>query len=221
MKLRPLLDPLLDGQFICQTTEPALFSALQNAATADQVNTVLHALGFDLSMTQTLDAEHPDMTGVAYYAAYRSLQHAPDHQAVSKQLHDYRDQIAPMMDLILLLMKTQGQDGVFMEGDTLRFNQLLNMIEDESTYQTDLKRISQYPMFNHKRVEKYADILSMVLSGLHREGYLQLKNKASMIYVFTGKITHFYHCIDFILQHEDIPIDEEGLPALQQGELTL
>ncbi|MBT5230734.1 MAG: hypothetical protein HOM11_10735 [Methylococcales bacterium] len=222
MRIRRILTHLLDGQFICQTTEPTLFTALQSETTHDIVNTTLSTLGYELRGTlQPAPEEEQEISGMAYYAAYADYDDKQDQQKILKQCQDLRDQVSPIMDFILLLMRTQGKDGVFLEGDTLRFSELLSAIENESTYQAELKTISHYPLFNNRKVEKNHDRLNMVLTTLEKEGYITLKNKESMIYQFCGKISHFYNTISFILEHEDIPINEDGILTDDTPELNL
>lgn len=225
MSLRPILEPLLDGEFICQTSRPGLFHQLEDPDIFAQVDQVLNNMDLKLCSALT-DAQIEDkasglLSNSYFYAAYINLENERDNKEMMVQFQKVRDQIDPIVLFLHTLMKVMNRDATFIEGDCLRFNELLNVIETESAYLTELKRLAIFPLFKKNKLsEKNADILMQVLDGLKNEGYLQITNKESMIYQFTGKIMYFYNLIDFIVQHEEIAISEEGTEP-QQRDLLL
>lgn len=201
MELRNMLETLLAGDFICQVSNPKLYQQLQDEATRFKVSETLAELGRHLCHT-----EHYEV----YYCAYTNLSQTQDAKKVRNQFETIRDQIAPVLSFITLQMKVEGRDAVLVSGDTIKFHDLLSSIEQEQTYLNDLKQLGRYELFK-RMLGKTAtqERLTIILEILGKEGYLVLTNNESSIYQVSGKIEYFYSCLDFIRDHEQIPLEEE------------
>lgn len=201
MELRRMLEILLAGRFICQVSNSKLYQQLQDEAIRLRVNKTLGELGRHLCHT-----EHYEV----YYCAYTNLSQTQDANRVRNQFENIRDQMAPVLSFITLQMKAEGRDAVLILGDTIKFHDLLFSIEQEQTYINDLKQLGRYELF--KRIlgkTATQERLTIILEVLVKEGYLVLTNNESSIYQVSGKIEYFYTCLDFIRDHEQIPLEEE------------
>ncbi|SHE19163.1 hypothetical protein [methanotrophic endosymbiont of Bathymodiolus puteoserpentis (Logatchev)] len=47
-------------------------------------------------------------------------------------------------------------------------------------------------------------------------GYLQLANRDTLIYQVTGKLDYFYQSLQFIQEHEEIPIEQGEEESTQE-----
>lgn len=196
-----MLETLLAGEFICQVSNPKLYQQLQDEAIRSEVNDILTALGRHLCHT-----DHYEV----YYCAYSDLSHAQDAKRVRNQFETIRDQVAPVLSFITLQMRTEGRDAVLISNDTVRFHDLLSSIEQEQAHINDLKQLGRYELFKKIRSKTTSqERLTTVLETLEKEGYIVLTNKESSIYQVSGKVEYFYSCLDFIRDHEQIPLEEE------------
>ena len=196
-----MLEILLAGRFICQVSNSKLYQQLQDEAIRLRVNETLGELGRQLCHT-----DHYEV----YYCAYTNLSQSQDANRVRNQFEIIRDQMAPVLNFITLQMKVEGRDAVLILGDTIKFHDLLFSIEQEQTYLNDLKQLGRYELF--KRIlgkTATQERLTIILDVLVKEGYLVLTNNESSIYQVSGKIEYFYSCLDFIRDHEQIPLEEE------------
>ncbi|MCO6414065.1 MAG: hypothetical protein J5I92_15105 [Thiogranum sp.] len=208
--LRPILEALLRGEFLCPISQSALYRELEKPETQNAVEAVLEPLGRRLARVEE---------DGAFYCAYRQLDDKKDARAVRAQFEKLRDQIAPVVELFTLLMRSEGRDAVWVPGEALRFSGLLERIEQESAYQGQLRQLGRHELFKRLRNQsKTADRLTSVLEAMEKEGYLVLSNHESGIYQVTGKIEYFYTTLEFIQEFEQIPLEDEDRP---QQELTL
>ena len=58
--------------------------------------------------------------------------------------------------------------------------------------------------------------LEKLLSTLQKWGYLQLANRDTLIYQVTGKLDYFYQSLQFIQEHEEIPIEQGEEESTQE-----
>lgn len=201
MMLRAILEALLQGQFLCSISHTKLFQALQNEETLTKVNGTLNSLGKELRSTDNKET---------YYCAYIDVAHPKDARQIQTQFEQLRNQIAPVVHFLTLIMRVEQHDSILMAGDTLRFHDLLSHIEIEPAYLTDLKYIGRYELFKKIRNKNNnQERLKAILETMEKEGYLFLTNAPSMIYQATGKIEYFYRCIEFISDYEQIPLQDE------------
>ena len=207
MELRNILETLLAGKFICQVSNSKLYQQLQGESIRSKVNEILTELGRRLCHT-----EHYEV----YYCAYTDLSQAQDAKRVRNQFETIRDQIAPVLSFITLQMRSEGRDAVLISGDTVKFHDLLSSIEQEQAHLNDLKQLGRYELFKKIRSKTTSqERLITVLETLEKEGYIVLTNNESSIFQVSGKIEYFYSCLDFIRDHEQIPLEEED--EVQRG----
>ncbi len=201
MIIRAILETLLEGEFICQISYPKLYRELQNEEAQININSTLSSLGRELRQTENNEA---------YYSAYDDLSNSKDTRYIQSQFEILRNQIAPVTSFLTLIMRVDNRDSILIPGDTLKFHDLLSRIEEEPAYHLDLKHIQRYELFKKLRTKtNNQDRLKATLETMEKKGYLSLVNSQSAIYQATGKIEYFYSCIEFIRDHEQIPLQDE------------
>lgn len=199
--LRQTLEILLQGDFICPISHPKLFSYLNDKDVQQKVNSVLEALGKNLGQTDGAES---------YYCAYHDLSNVKDSRSIQSQFEKLRDQIAPVVHFLTLLMRIENRDSVLISGEIIRFHDLLSCIEEEPAYLNELQKMGRYELF--KKVSKSNNTnarLTATLEAIQKEGYIVLTNPESTIYQVSGKIEYFYACLEFIQEYEQIPLEDE------------
>ncbi len=200
--LRQTLEILLQGGFICQVSHSELFRYLQNEDVQQKVNSVLEPLGKKLSQTDA---------GESYFCAYSDLSDSKDSRSIQSQFERLRDQIAPVVHFLTLLMRIENRDSVLIPGETIRFHDLLTHIEEEPAYLNELQQVGRYELFKRVRPLNNTNArLMATLEAIQKEGYIALTNSESKIYQVTGKIEYFYACLEFIQEYEQIPLEDES-----------
>ena len=59
--------------------------------------------------------------------------------------------------------------------------------------------------------------LEKLLNTLQKWGYLALANRDTLIYQVTGKLDYFYQALQFIQEHEQIPIEQGEADVIQES----
>jgi hypothetical protein len=118
-----------------------------------------------------------------------------------------------------LVMNATGRDASLISGDEVRFHDLLARIEQHEAYKEDLRNLGRGLFKKVSQVEKTRDRLQAVLDALETEGYIALANRESSYYVVTGKMEYFYSTLEFVIEHEEIPLEEA--PGDEQREMML
>ena len=202
MSLRTVLELLLQGEFICQVSHPKYYQLLKFEEVLLEINTVLVPLGRKLHWTEEKET---------FYCVYDDLSNSNDATQIRKQFEQLRYQIAPVIDFLTLVMKAEGKGEILIPNDILQFHELLSHIESEPAYSMDLKRIGRYELFKKTtKKNNNQDRLKEILETMRKEGYMELTNADSAIYQVTGKIEYFYNCVEFIRDHEQVPLQEES-----------
>jgi hypothetical protein len=207
--LRNIIEALLQGQFLCQVSSPALYQELQDGDVQEKVKKTLASLGRELRHTENKEA---------YYCAFTDLSNPKDGRQIQSLFEQLRNQIAPVVHFLTLTMRIRNSDATLISGDTLEFHHLLSNIEAEPAYSIDLTQMGRYSLFKKAGSKSTnQDRLKVILEIMEKEGYLTLVNTQSAIYQVTGKMQYFYNCLEFIRDYEQIPLQEE---ADQQKDLS-
>lgn len=197
--MRDCLELLLSGTFICPHSHNHCFRLLESKEGAQKAETTLHALGRHLVQTPN---------GAAYFAAYSDPDNPSDRKAIAQQFEQIRSHVAPVVDFLTLAMNAGSPDSVLIPGDKVTFHDILAGVEERDAYKEDLKALGVSPMF--KRSQKHTttrDRLTVVMEELVNHGYLVLVDRESLFYVVTGKMDHFHGLIQFIVDHQEIDVD--------------
>jgi hypothetical protein len=201
----PTVKRLLQGEFLCEVSAEDCFRYLKDAEHRREVETFLGKLGYTLSATQNQ---------LAYYAAYRELD-GEARSEVRKLFQQFKVELHPVVEWLDLMMQCQQQDASLNPGDILPFSGLLKTIEDNQALADRLQGFARFKDFlsaddsSKGRLEK-------LLRTLCNWGYLKLVSRDTSVYQATGKLDYFYQALEFIREHEELPLEQE---AAQQEDL--
>jgi len=200
-----LLKRLLQGEFVCEISDEASFRFLQQPEHAEQVDAFLSHLHYRLSKTQN---------GLAFYAAYRQID-AGARRDIQRLFQQFRLELQPVVEWLDMMMACMQRDTALSPGDTLSFAALLQVTENNQALADRLQTFNRFKDFAcaddavKARLEK-------LLKTLQQWGYLHLSNRDTLIYQVTGKMDYFYQALQFIKEHEQLPIDHEDDDVAQE-----
>lgn len=192
-----LVKNLLQGAFICEISDESGFNYLKNTDSARQVDTLLKQLGYRLAKTQN---------NLAFYASYQEI-NSEARSDIRKKFQQFRIELHPVVEWLDMMMACLNQENALSPGDTLRFSLLLQVIEQNQALADRLLSFAKFKDFSSNDYAVKAR-LEKLLSILHKWGYLNLVNRDLLIYQVTGKLDYFYQALQFIQEHEQIPIEQ-------------
>ena len=201
-----LLKRLLQGEFICEVSDEAGFRYLQDPEHAVQVDAFLTRLDYRLSSTQNQ---------LAFYAAYRTIDSSA-RSDIRKVFQQFRVELQPVVEWLDMMMSCLNQDTALSPGDTLSFSSLLLVIEQNQALANRLQTFAKFKDFTSGD-DSVKGRLEKLLGTLHKWGYLSLANRDTLIYQVTGKLDYFYQALQFIQEHEQIPIEQGETDAIQES----
>lgn len=202
-----LVKRLLQGGFICEVSDEAGFVYLQNQENFFQLEVFLQRLNYRLATTQNK---------LAYYAAYIEIDNSA-RQDVRKVFQQFRLELHPVVEWLDMMMACLKQDTTLSPGDTLALSSLLQVIENNQALGDRLQSFAKFKDFTSSE-DSIKGRLEKLLSTLQKWGYLQLANRDTLIYQVTGKLDYFYQSLQFIQEHEEIPVEQED-EGVEQGSL--
>jgi hypothetical protein len=201
-----LVKRLLQGEFICEISDEASFRYLQEPDNAQQVSEFLSRLEYRLAKTPN---------DLAFYVAYRHI----DSQArsdIRKIFQQFRVELQPVVEWLDMMMACLNQDAALSPGDTLSFSSLLQVIEQNQALADRLQSFAKFKDFTGSD-DSVKSRLEKLLGTLHKWGYLTLANRDTLIYQVTGKLDYFYQALQFIQEHEQIPIEQPEEDVVQEN----
>ena len=203
-----VLETLLSGGFVCRISNEDMFNFLQQPQTAQQIETQLNIL--NRTLTKAADGE-------VFFASYLSL--ADKERAVlERQFKEITANLLPLVEWLLLVQESTGQDMPLAQGSAIRLNELQSTIEDTPAVLEQLGKISAFSLFGS--TSKTADgQLKQIFKRLGELGYLVKPNSEKQIYIATGKLEYLYEVIRFIDETEALSLTEQAEAAMQQGVL--
>ncbi len=202
-----LVKRLIQGGFVCEVSDEAGFQYLQNQENFFQLEDYLQRLNYRLAITQNK---------LAYYVAYIEIDSSA-RKDVRKVFQQFRLELHPVVEWLDMMMACLKQDAVLSPGDTLALSSLLQVIENNQALADRLQAFAKFKDFTSNE-DSIKGRLEKLLSTLHKWGYLQLANRDTLIYQVTGKLDYFYQSLQFIQEHEEIPVEQEEEGA-EQGSL--
>lgn len=197
---------LLQGVFICEVSHQEAFNYLKNPDKVQAVEGFLTQIGYRLATTQNQ---------LAFYAAYQQID--SNNQADIKRIfQQFRLELHPVLEWLDMMMSCLHQDSALASGDTLSFSSLLQVIEQNQALADRLLSFTKFKDFagNDDSIKAR---LEKLLATLHKWGYLKQANRDLLIYQVTGKLDYFYQALQFIQEHEQIPIDQPEEDAMQEN----
>jgi hypothetical protein len=197
---------LLEGEFICEVSNEAGFRYLKESENAQEVNAFLNRLSYRLSKTQN---------EMAFYAAYQQIDN-PARNDIRKLFQQFRLELQPVVEWLDMMMACLNQETALAPGDTISFSSLLQVIENNQALADRLQSFARFKDFTSSD-DSVKSRLEKLLRTLCQWGYLSLANRDMLIYQVTGKLDYFYQALQFIQEHEHIPIDQTEEDVIQES----
>lgn len=207
-QLGKVLESLLSGDFICQTTNEDGFRFLKS-------NDNRVAIEHQLSILNRRLATAADEQ--VFFSAYEDIG-ITERELLGKQFEDVSNHLLPLVEWMLLVQEALNKDLSLSQGMNLRLNELQTVIEDTPAYAEQLVKISRYAMFGSKAAELDAQ-LKLVFKRLVELGYLVRPNQDKQIYTVTGKIDYLFDVIKFIDETEQLSLAQQAEDAMAQTNL--
>ncbi len=201
-----LVKRLLQGSFVCEISDEAGFQYLQEQENFFSIEDYLRRLNYRLAVTQNK---------LAYYAAYIEID-TSERNDIRKVFQQFRLELHPVVEWLDMMMACLKQDSVLSPGDTLALSSLLQVMENNQALADRLQAFAKFKDFSSSE-DSIKGRLEKLLNTLHKWGYLQLANRDTFIYQVTGKLDYFYQSLQFIQEHEEIPIEQEEQDEISQG----
>lgn len=201
-----LLKRLLEGKFICEISDETGFRFLQQTDNAQQVDEFLSRLQYRLSKTQN---------GLAYFAAYRQID-ADARRDIQRMFQQFRVELQPVVEWLEMMMACLHRDTALSPGDTLSFGSLLQVIESNQALVERLQTFGRFKDFVCTD-DAVKSRLEKLLKTLDKWGYLHLSNRDTLIYQVTGKLDYFYQALQFIKEHEQLPMTQNEDDVTQES----
>ncbi|MCF2947773.1 hypothetical protein L0668_06625 [Paraglaciecola aquimarina] len=193
----PLLERLLEGEFICTVTDEHSFHKLQSESLVEDLNHFLRPLNRRV-------AKNDD--GSVYFLAYCEL-NQDARQQLSQQFTNTVQSLLPMLEWMQLVQEALGRDGALTAGDTIKLQDFESKVVDN---QSLLQRLAHLASDKHFRStsEKPDMQIKQVFKCIKELGYLYQPHKDRLFYIVTGKIEQLIELVRFIKDEENLPIDD-------------
>ena len=193
----PLLERLLEGEFICAVTDEHSFHKLQNEALVNDLNHFLRPLNRRV-------AKNDD--GSVYFLAYCDLtQNARQH--LSHQFASTVQSLLPMLEWMQLVQEALGRDGALNAGDTIKLQDFESKVVDNQSLIHRLAHLANDRVF--KSTSDKPDMqIKQVFKRIKEMGYLYQPHKDRLFYIVTGKVEQLIELVRFIKDEENLPIDD-------------
>ena len=203
-----ILEQLLAGKFVCQTTDEEGYRYLQNAANKAAIEAQLNVLNRTLANA----AE-----GEVFYAAYQTLGD-DERKVLTTQFQEVSAHLLPLVEWLLLVQEANGSDMPLTQGSSIRLNELQTTIEDTPAFSEQIAKIAKYSLFGSKSNELDAQ-LKQVFKRLTELGYLSKPNPEKQIFIATGKVDYLFEVLKFIDETEALSLAERAEDAIGQTSL--
>ncbi len=203
-----VLEALLSGRFICQTSDEMAFVFLQNSTNFAEVEQHLNL------MNRTIAATADNQV---YYCAYQVIGDN-ERKAMGQQFREVSTSLLPLVEWLVLVQEAKGDNSPLSQGKVIRLNELQSVIEDTPAFTEQLAKIARYHLFNSSSTAIDAQ-LKLIFKRLTDLGYLQKPNPDNQIYLATGKVDYLFEVIRFIDDSENLQLVEHTEEAIKQGDL--
>ena len=194
----PLLERLLEGEFICAVTDEHSFHKLQN-------DELVHDLDHFLRPLNRRVAKNDD--GSVFFLAYCDLtQNARQH--LSHQFASTVQSLLPMLEWMQLVQEALGRDGALSAGDTIKLQDFESKVVDNQSLIQRLGHLANDKVF--KSTSDKPDMqIKQVFKRIRELGYLYQPHKDRLFYIVTGKVEQLIELVRFIKDEENLPIDDD------------
>ncbi|WP_247663356.1 hypothetical protein [Shewanella sp. MMG014] len=200
-----LIEQLLRGEFICRTTNEDGWRALKSPHTFEKIEQYLNQINRTISSA----AE-----GDVFFCGYQQLGEQ-EKKVISSQFKDICSALVPLVEWLVLVQESSGQDAPLSEGAPIRLTELQARIEDTPAFMEQLAKLSHYRLFGSTS-HNVDNQIKLVFKRLVELGYLVKPNSEKQIYIATGKLDYLYEVIRFIDETEGLSLEAQAETATQR-----
>jgi hypothetical protein len=201
----PIIEKLLAGDFICDTTDQHNFHKLQQDDIFSAVNDYLKPLNRRVACND-------DKT--VFFLSYVHI----DESARKHIQHSFTQTmqaLLPMLEFMQLVQEAAGQDGALDQGDTIKLHEFSLKIEDNQSLKVRLAQLASTTLFR-SHSDSIEQQIKLLFKRVKELGFLYQPHSDRQIYYVTGKIEHLIELVRFIKDQENIEFEE---PEPTQGDL--
>ncbi|WP_025820501.1 condensin complex protein MksE [Shewanella marina] len=200
-----VIERLLRGEFICQTRDEDGWRALQHPATRERIETYLNEINRTLVVVGEAEV---------FFCGYLTLGDN-ERKVISQQFKEVCQALSPLVDWLVLVQESTGQDAPLTQGAAVRLTELQGRIEDTPAFREQLDKLSRYRLFGSTSTTVDAQ-LKLVFKRLVELGYLIKPNPEKQIFIATGKLDYLYDVIRFIDETEGLSLEAQAETATQK-----
>lgn len=201
----PLLEKLLQGDFICEVSASEYYRQLSNDTVREQINQYLEPLN------RRLASNSEDSV---WFLSYLTID-SDIRDTLSGQLKETVDSLIPLLQLLQLIQETTGSDRILSAHDVINRHSLAASIENNTSLREQLQQLVKTRLF-YSQSDDVGGQLKLIFDRLSQQSYVFQPHKERHIYYVTGKIEYLIEVARFIQQEEQIEIEEA---QTQQQEL--
>ncbi len=202
---RALLTRLLAQDVVCQWSQPALARLLEKEEVRQRINRWVGELGMELACTSSERGHY------LVYRGYDVAVKSAAREMFTKVMKDLRFYVR----MLEMMMNALHADAALVPGEELRFNDLLSLIGQSPSLQSQLGEL--HSSRKHSAVK---DQMETLFARMVKEGLLVEANAKHSIYQVTGRIELIQDVIIFIQDNERLPEAEVDTPSHRQGTLA-
>lgn len=194
----PLLERLLQGQFICAVTDENSFRHLQDAQTRERIDAYLRPLNRRLASNNEQSV---------WFLGW--LDATPEVRSeLTNQLGVTLNSLLPLLEWLQLVQETLGLDSTISAGDILQAPEFVLRSQDNPSLKERLNRLATDKFFNSSS-DDLTQQVRQIFNRLTQHGYLLQPHSERQSFIVTGKIDYLLDLIRFIRDEENLPISEQ------------
>ena len=185
---------LLTGKFLCETTAPEAFRALEEDVMRNDVDAYLRRVGRRLACTAG---------GHAYYKAYERI--GPDERTEVKRLFaEIKHELRPMVNFLKFVMQALRNEEAPSPGERIDYPSILRAVTTHPQLADALRNFAALGRDFTASDSTARSMLDKVFTQVVKGGYLFLLDRDREVYAFTGKLDFLLEAIEFLMANEQI-----------------
>ncbi|KPY92323.1 Uncharacterized protein ALO43_03458 [Pseudomonas tremae] len=199
-----IVTDLLKGGFICQVTDYEGYQFLSSPQASgsrtnqDDVDDYLRRINIRLTQTRS---------GSAFFAAASEID-SEGKKIARRRFGELKNSLRPMVSFLEMVMRLEGDDDAVSPGQKLDLNRTMAKIAANAGIGEQLRQIASDTNIS-TRDGSDRERLNKIVKRFRDDGYLQLVNPESEIYVFTGRIEWLMEAIEYLMLHDQISDDDK------------
>ena len=188
---------LLAGKFLCETTAPEAFRALEEDAMRNDVDAYLRRIGRRLACTAG---------GYTYYMAFERI--GTDERTEVKRLFaEIKHELRPMVNFLKFVMQALRNEEAPSPGERIDYPTILGAVTAHPQLVDELRNFAALGRDFTAADSTPRAMLDKVFGQVVKNGYLVQLDRDREVYAFTGKLDFLLEVIEFLMANEKIAED--------------